>query len=238
MKTLMASLVVLVLSLSAGASAAEPAAPAPAPAAAAAPTPAPAASAQAEVKPATTDDRLGIEVAPKVGGQVPLSKLGTTWGADLELGYLTPLQLPERQLAVVLDVGYTQPVHTHTVADPRVGGGQYDFTLTQHELNLFLGPKYFILPTTSLVLPFVAVGVKLQLLRSDVVGSAGGAALGANGETSTQVGGALRGGAGYLLGPGHLFGELEVAYAGVDEAVTGKANVADVGLQVGYLLLF
>ena len=188
--------------------------------------------------PKASDERLGIEVAPKLGGQVPLSKLGTTWGADLELGYLTPLQLPERQLAVVLDVGYTQPVHTHTVADPRVGGGQYDFTLTQHELNLFLGPKYFILPTTSLVLPFVAVGVKLQLLRSDVVGSAGGAALGANGETSTQVGGALRGGAGYLLGPGHLFGELEVAYAGVDEAVTGKANVADVGLQVGYLLLF
>ena len=182
------------------------------------------------------DDRIGIEVVPKLGGLVPWSKLGATWNADLELGYLTPLL--NRQLAVVIDTGYTQPTQSRVVSDTRVGGGSFNYTLTQRELNFFIGPKYFIFPTTETLLPFVAVGLKLQLLRTEVVGSANGQALGENDETSTQVGGALRGGCGYKLGPGHLVGELEVAYAGVSETITGSSNVADVSLQVGYLFIF
>lgn len=177
-----------------------------------------------------------LELAPKVGGLVPWSKLKPTVGFDLELGYVTPLI--DHQLAVVVDVGYSQPTHGTQVTDTRVGSSAYTFTLTQRELNLFVGPKFFILPTDAALLPYVGAGVKVQLMRSDIVGAAGGQAFGDGSETKTQVGGALRGGLGLQAGPGHIIGELEVAYAGLQETVTGTSNAADVGLQLGYMFIF
>ena len=181
-------------------------------------------------------DLIGIELMPKVGGLVPWSKLGLTWNVDLEVGYLLPVL--DRQLAVVVDVGYAQPTHSQTVTDTRVGGGSYTDQITQRQLQLFIGPKYFIFDTNSQWLPFVAAGVKLHLLRSEIVGSANGQPFGENDETSTQVGGAVRGGLGFKLGPGHLAAELEVAYAGLHQTVTGDTDSADVSLQVGYVFLF
>lgn len=179
---------------------------------------------------------LGIEVAPKLGGMLPFARLSGTWNVDLELGWVSPLL--NHQLALVVDTGYAQPVHSQKLSDARVSGGSSEFTLTQRELNVFVGPKYFIAPTRAQLLPYVGAGVKVHLLQSKIVGDAAGSQFGQNSETKTQVGGALRGGLGYKLGPGHLLGELELAYGGLDETITGKANVADAALQVGYLFIF
>lgn len=196
----------------------------------------PPASTSAPAPQASSDQPIGIEIAPKVGGILPFSKLGGSWNADLELGWVSPLL--NHQLAFVVDTGYAQPTHGQKVTDARVGGGSYNFTLTQRELNVFVGPKYFIAPVSSELLPYVGAGVKVHLLKSDVVGDAAGSPFGQNSETSTQVGGALRGGLGIKLGPGHLIGELELAYGGLNATITGKSNVADASLQLGYLFIF
>ena len=138
----------------------------------------------------------------------------------------------------MIDVGYSQPTHGATVSDPRVPGGQYNFTLTEQELTIFLGPKIFIGRVDRDVIGFIAAGLKIYGLRSTENASAQGQSFGTNQELALTYGGAARGGVGKRAGPGRIIAELEVAYAPVPETLTGSSNVADVGVQVGYLFVF
>ena len=62
------------------------------------------------------------------------------------------------------------------------------------------------------------------------MGTGGGQQLGENRELSTKVGFALRGGAGYRLGPGIITAEVSFAWAPIDHDITGDSHLGRLAL--------
>jgi hypothetical protein len=179
-----------------------------------------------------------LEISLKAGGHFPqiTGKLGTNFDAVLKVGYGVAL---DHRLQLFVDLGYSQPTHTAQASDPRLGtaGAAYSSTLTVRDLSTTVGAAYFLLPPGAFLVPYAGAGLRLHFLKSDVVGTGASAAFGENTETSTQVGGAVFGGAGLHLGPGLLLGELRFGYAPVGQKVTGQANVGALSVLLGYGLL-
>lgn len=174
----------------------------------------------------------------KVGGLIPVGKLGPHVSFRLGAGYLLPVL--KSRLAAVVDVGYSQTTAEGTVDDPRLGesGASFSYTMKQRDLNLFVGPQYFILDPFRRLVPYAAVGLDLHFLRSVVEGEGNAAELGGNDETSTKAGFAVRGGVGYRLGPGIITGELTFAWAPIDHTITGDSHLGRLAILVGYTAMF
>ena len=175
----------------------------------------------------------------QLGGLIPVSKLGPHVSVRLGAGYVLPV-LAQR-LAVVADLGYSATTTDDTLVDPRLAGGagaDYSYSVTQRDLNLFIGPQGFILDPFSFVVPYAAAGVDLHFLDTRAEGVSGSEALGDNNETSTKVGFALRAGAGIRLGPGLITGEASFAWAPLDHDITGDSHLGRFALLVGYTAMF
>lgn len=194
--------------------------------------------AQAEEAEATPK-RPVAAVAAKAGGIFPqvLNRLNTTYTVAIEVDWVTPLL--GSQLALGIEFAYSEPPHQRMVSnDARVPGGSYSYSLVERTFGVYFGPKYFILPFTSQIVPYLSAGLRVQLLDSQVTGSAGEVAFGQNDETGTHIafGGQL--GAGYRLGPGHLALEVQLISSPIDHFVTGKVDVGDLAARLGYWLHF
>ena len=170
----------------------------------------------------------------KVGGLIPMSQIGAGVAVQLGAGYVPPIL--KGRLAATLDLAYGQGGASDTVLDPRLGpdGGEYSYSLTQRDLSLFVGPQVFILDPDGRIVPYAALGLELHFLQSVVEGSSAGSPLGENREVSTKAGFAVRGGAGYRLGPGMIIGEIAVGWAPLDHATTGDSHLGRVAILVGY----
>jgi hypothetical protein len=173
----------------------------------------------------------------KVGGLIPVSKLGPFVTVHLGGGYILPFW--QRRMAVEIDLGYNQTTTDDTIADTRVGGddagpAEFSYTLTQRDLNLFLGPKVFILEPENWIVPYASIGLDLHFLQSIIEGEGGINPLGENREVSTKAGFAFRGGAGYKLGPGIITGEIAFAWAPIDHDITGDSHLGRLSILVGY----
>lgn len=179
-----------------------------------------------------------ILVYGKVGGLIPVSKLGPHVSVRLGTGYLLPVL--KRRLAAVIDLGYSQTATDDTIDDPRLGegGASYSYTMTQRDLNLFIGPQAFILDPFGSFVPYAALGLDLHFLRSVVEGEGNGEDLGGNDETSTKAGFALRGGVGYRLGPGIITGEVTFSWAPITHDITGDSHLGRLAILVGYTAMF
>jgi len=202
----------------------------PAPGTATTPAPPPAA--------APADDSFGFLVGLKAGGFLakPFSDLGPALTPELEIGYF----VMERKLAVFIDVGYLQPKASGTVVDNRVPDGSYKWNLTQRDLTTSLGAIFRFTAVTP-VIPYAGAALRMHLLESVIKGTAGTGTptpLGESRETRTKVGGVLLGGVELSAGPGYLLGELEIGYAGLDNRVTGVANMGGTALRIGYRIMF
>lgn len=180
-----------------------------------------------------------FEVSLKAGGHFPqlANDLKTNFDAILKFGVGVAL---ERRLQIFFEMGYTQPTHDAGTDDPRLGtaGAAYSTTMTVRDLSLTLGAQYFIRPPSSHWLPYAGLGLQARMLRSEVVGTSGGASFGQNNETSTQLGGTVYGGVALHLGPGLAYGELRFGFAPVAQKVTGEANVGAMSALLGYGLFF
>ncbi len=196
------------------------------------------AAVSAEVAKPAGSSPTSFALVPKVGGVFPqvLNRLGTSFVVGLEADYLLPVL--ERQLGLALEGSYSQPLHRRTVEDPRVPDGSVTYQVQEQVFGVYLGPKYFFFPLDSTVLPFASAGVRAQFLASQAQGSGGGNPFGRQKETGTHFAFALQGGAGFLLGPGHLVAELQFLSSPIDHLVTGDVNIGDLGLRAGYLLRF
>jgi hypothetical protein len=180
-----------------------------------------------------------LELSLKAGGHFPqvTNHLGTNFDAILKFGVGVAV---ERRLQIFVELGYTQPTHETTSMDPRLGmaGAPYTSTLTVRELAANLGAQFFFTPLSSFVLPYAGLAAQAHFVKSEVVGSSMGTPFGENDETSTQIGGAVFGGAGLHLGPGLLLGELRFGYAGIGQKVTGQANIGALSALLGYGVMF
>jgi hypothetical protein len=174
----------------------------------------------------------------KLGGLIPTSKLGAGAAVQLGAGYVPPIL--RGRLAGTIDLAYGQGSASGTVLDPRLGpeGAGYSYRFTQHDLCLFIGPQVFILDPAQRIVPYAALGLEVHFLESVVEGSSAGSPLGENRELSTKAGFAVRGGAGYRLGPGMIVGEVAIAWAPLDHTTTGDSHLGRVALLVGYQARF
>lgn len=174
----------------------------------------------------------------KVGGLIPVSGLGPHVTFRLGGGYAPPVL--RGRLAIVLDLGYAQNSTSKSLTDPRLGtaGGEVGFTMTQRNLNLFLGPQVFLLDPGRRLVPYGALGLDLHFVKSLIDGQGGGQGLGENSEVSTEAGFALRGGAGFRLGPGLITGEVAFGWAPMARDMTGESHLGRISILVGYAAMF
>jgi opacity protein-like surface antigen len=218
--------------------------PSPPPAAdAVAPPPTVAADDALRASPAATEkhDRGAVLLGLKAGGLFPeaFSPLGPSFLVDVEAGYVMPWL--RRSFAVILDVGFTMPTASGTQTDPRVdvSGNGYSWDLTQRELVFGLTAMYRVPYLLDGRLgPYVGIGPRLWLLQTKVVGQAGaGNNINESTEQSTKVGLSVPIGLDYALGPGRLFGEVQILWAPIDHRITGDSSVGSFTVDVGYRLL-
>ncbi len=170
--------------------------------------------------------RFGVFL-PQVFNKLSTSFILSLWG-----GYVIPAI--DYRLVAVFELGYTQPPREDDLDDPRLAAGSYHYDLTQHDFTMFLGAHYYFAPLRDQLVPYAGIGLRAHLLKSVINGDAGGMSLLENQETSTRFGGAIRGGVGYTLGPGHIALDVELALAPLDHLITGESNIGDLFVAASY----
>lgn len=173
-------------------------------------------------------DDLGLNVAAKIGGTVPTSKLGATYNAALEVGYRLPLFkdiLGDLQLGAAAELGYFEPQFSGSNTSD--AAGSYNYRLDQRAFTLLLEGT-LTYPMGDLK-PYGGVGWGAYMLRAKMT------AFGkTNTESQTRAGLQLRGGVGYHLGYGDLFAEARYHYVGLHFRTTGVTNDGGVTVAAGY----
>jgi hypothetical protein len=179
--------------------------------------------------------------AIKLGGALPQifsNHLSPTFTLAAEADWLSPLELALGRLALELELAYSNPFYTNTVSDTRLPGGSYTYTTNEQALGIFVGPKYFILPADRTIVPWASLGVRIQFIDSHLDGSASGAEFGTVDETGTHLAFVAQIGGGYRLGPGLLCVELQLLSSVIRHLVTGRVNIGDLDLRLGYSLTY
>jgi opacity protein-like surface antigen len=192
-------------------------------------------------------DRGAFVIGVKVGGlfSEAFSKLGPSFLVEVETGYVLPRL--KRSFAILIDAGYTQPtasgdpgsMGSAVPADPRVAanGGAYHWDLTQRELTFGLTIMYRLTLIRDWVAPYVGIGPRLWLLETTVSGNAGANnPISESTEQSTKVGLSVPIGVDFKLGPGRIFGEMQILWAPIDHRITGEASVGSITVGAGYRL--
>jgi hypothetical protein len=186
---------------------------------------------------------VGLVVGGKLGGGFgqPFSELGTTFVGELELGFtLPPLR---RSIEIFIAGQYAAPTtEKKGIADESGPGGtsrlpgEWEYSLTERQAIVTLGGLYRLPLPTPLFRPYLALGGRMYLLRTEVNGRSGGETFGGNDETATKFGfyGAL--GGELHVGPGAVLLEVQTGYAGVDGFVLRDTNVGSLNVALGYRL--
>lgn len=168
-------------------------------------------------------------VAPEVGLFLPSPRLSSAFYGGVQLGYVTPL-LSDR-LAFQLDVDWTRPRGTGSVADPRVPGGSASYDLGDADVGVQLSAVYRF---EGKLTPYLGVGPGLYFHRAAMHAYSSTYI-----ETEGKLGFQALAGVDYALGPGAAFLEVRYAYTAVDFLSTGDANMGGfLAPGVGYRLRF
>lgn len=186
---------------------------------------------------------VGLVVGGKLGGgfSQPFSELGTSFVGELELGYtLPPLG---RSIQLFLAGQYSAPTTEQKELEDTFGPdgttrlpGTWQYQLTERQAIVTLGGLYRLPLSTPLFRPYIALGGRMYLLRTEIDGKAAAEAFGKNEETATKFGfyGAL--GGELHVGPGAVLLEVQTGYAAVDGFVLRDTNVGALNVAVGYRL--
>lgn len=210
------------------------------------PAPTPEVAVQAEAEPSGIDaHELTLTVAPHVGVVAPqlFSELGSWPVFGLEIGYILPFDAGSmiRPLTVAFDIMYTAPSASGSGSDPNLGdaGGSFEWTLDQQMLVLELTGLWRFMPPGAPFSAYAQIGPRVYLMNAVMTASGnGGEDFGQNEETNTEYGFVVGGGVEWTLGPGALFGALEVGYSALDQRLTGDANTGAATVDLGYRFMF
>lgn len=183
------------------------------------------------------DDRI-VSVGLKLGAAInAFNSLGAAFSPELEVGVLLPPL--DQSFEVFLSARWAAPSDEGDSApDPRLpGDGVAHWAVTRNELALGLGLRYRI-PLEGAFTPYLAAGMRVYLLSTEVEGDAGGEPFGKNEETGTALGFLFQLGGEYALGPGALLLELAVNGAALDQTILADTNVSSFDVYVGYRFFF
>jgi len=160
------------------------------------------------------------------------SELGTSFSIKRDGGYAV-----WRNLSVFGAVAYTQPSVDGDLSDPRLGASDYTTSTTQRELTLAVGALWRLFTPGAPWNAYGGVSARTWLLKTITKGSSGGESFLENQETSTRFGlGATLGGE-LGIGPGAVFGELDLGGSDLPHAITGDVATTAMAINVGYRLL-
>jgi opacity protein-like surface antigen len=176
--------------------------------------------------------RFGL--APRVGLDIPTSKLGPFVSAALEFDVFLPVL--DNRLVLALDFSFTYPREEGSGQDPRVPGGSYDWETKVLEFKWAIDVIWRFLDDTHALTPFVGLGPAVQYLRTAQTTSIDGA--GENTEKSAEFGFEVLGGLDWKLGIGYLFGDVRFAFTDLDHRFTGDTNAGNVTICAGYRFVF
>jgi len=175
-----------------------------------------------------------VLVSAKLGGIAPFDGLSPFVTGGVEVGYVLPVM--HHQLAIAIDVDYTQPTKTGSESDPRVMGGTYTWKLTEQELGL-MPVLLYRMTSVKGVVPYAGIGPRV-LFNKSTVQDDGAPMISATTETSTTIGVGVPLGAELPLGPGRLLGEVLLQYGALHHTATGDTNTGAASLSIGWRMLF
>jgi len=178
------------------------------------------------------DWKFGL--APRVGLDIPTSKLGPFVAAALEFDVFLPVL--DNRLVLALDFSFTYPREGGSGSDPRIPGGTYDWETKVLELKWAIDVIWRFLDDTHALTPYVGLGPVVQYLRTAQTTSIEGA--GENTEKSGEFGFEVLGGLDWKLGIGYLFGDVRFVLTDLDHRFTGDTNAGNVTICAGYRFVF
>jgi hypothetical protein len=161
----------------------------------------------------------------------PFSELGTHVVFGLEVGYRLPFF--GQRIEVKGDVGYSPPGNSVDISRTE---GTYKAEVVSQQLYFSLGPRVRLMPSASRWNVTLALGPRIFLLRTTSNGSRDGEAFVEFTEQSTEVGLFAVLGGEYVLGPGSLFLDLNLAWSGLSHRITGDVSTGSLALTAGYRL--
>lgn len=179
------------------------------------------------------DDKGAGSIGLRVGALLPqaFSPLDASWMLELEGGYLLPFY--RRLIGIVGSVGVTLPtVSGSGVSDPRVSGNSFDYR--QQSQQFLLGLTLVGHIPLGRIVPYVGVGPRAFVVRTESAGAAGGNAFPGNSELSVEPGVGVPVGLEVLLGPGRLGAEFQLLYAPAQQRSTGPGSFGSMVIAVGY----
>lgn len=174
----------------------------------------------------------------KLGGAInAFNTMGAAFTPELEVGLLLPPL--DQSFEVFLAARYAAPSDEGTTdPDPRLpGDGIASWTVTRSELALGLGLRYRV-PLDGPFTPYLAAGMRLYLLSTEVAGEAGDEPFGKNEETGSALGFLFQLGGEYALGPGALLLELAINGAPLDQTILADTNASSFDVYLGYRFFF
>jgi len=174
--------------------------------------------------------RFGL--AARAGLDVPTADLGPFLVAALEVDLFLPV--PNRRLALALDLSFTRPGHSGRGSDPRIGG-EYTYELHVLELKAGLDVVVRLADDGATVIPLVGLGPVCQFLHTTQTTSITG---GENTEWTFEPGFEVLVGLDVPLGPGYLLFDFRYVFSDLDHRFTGDTNAGNVTTAIGYRVVF
>jgi hypothetical protein len=182
-------------------------------------------------------DRGAPLVGIKLGVLLPqaFSTLNTHLLLEVEAGYLLPFA--RRLLGLTASFAFSSPGTSGSgLADPRVPGGSYSYSSTQQ--HFLLGVTAWANLPLGRVVPYLGIGPRIYAVRTTSNGDAGGSDIYDTLETSTEVGVGIPVGVNVMLGPGRVFGEFQLLWAGIAQRSTGDSSIGSLTIGAGYRFVF
>lgn len=190
--------------------------------------------------PSTAEQPQNDRGAPLVGAKIEVllpqafSPLKTHVLAELEAGYLFPFA--RRLLGATASFAFSMPSTSGSgLADARVPGGSYNYSSS--EQHFLIGITAWANFPLGRVVPYLGIGPRIYAVRTLSSGDAGGEAILETLETSTQIGVGLPVGVNVMLGPGRIFGEFQLLWAGINQKSTGDGSIGSMTIGAGYRLV-
>jgi hypothetical protein len=172
-------------------------------------------------------------VAPRVGLDIPTSKLNPFVVAALEFDVFLPVL--DNRLVLALDFSFTYPREDGSGTDERTGGA-YDWETKVLELKWALDAIWRFFPPDRTLIPYAGIGFALQYLRTAQTTSIPDT--GENTEQGAEPGFEILGGLDWKLGIGYLFADVRFVFTDLDHRFAGDLNGGNVTICVGYRFVF
>lgn len=191
--------------------------------------------------PSTAAQPPGDPGAPLVGIKLGVllpqafSPLHTHMLLELEAGYLLPFA--KRLLGLTASFAFSSPSTDGSgIADPRVPGGSFGYRSTQQ--HFLLGATVWANLPLGRIVPYLGIGPRIYAVRTLSSGDASGTPIAETLETSTEIGVGMPVGVNVMLGPGRVFGEFQLLWAGIAQRSTGDGAIGSLALGAGYRFVF